>query len=324
MKARKELYVRLVMLGTGHALVTRCYNACFLLEDDATSETERGAGVERGAGAFDSAVGGAGVERGAADAGAGAGGACGAGSPCFLVDAGGGNGVMTQLERAGVDWRRVSDLFITHTHIDHVLGAVWMLRLVCHHLNEGDYESGFTIWGNDQVIAALEELAHLLLRPQETRFLGNGVRLRAVSDGEAHVILGRKTTFFDIRSAGAKQFGFAMEMERLADHRPRTFVCCGDEPMNEANRAYVEGAEWLVHEAFCLDSEVARYNPHPINHGTVVEACATAQRLGVRNLVLYHTEDDDLLHRKERYTAEGRRCFSGNLYVPDDLEAFEL
>ena len=61
MKARKELYVRLVMLGTGHALVTRCYNACFLLEDDATSGTERGVGVERGAGAFDSAAGGAGA-----------------------------------------------------------------------------------------------------------------------------------------------------------------------------------------------------------------------------------------------------------------------
>ena len=34
----------------------------------------------------------------------------------------------------------IRDRFITHTHIDHVLGAVWMLRLVCHHLNEGDYE----------------------------------------------------------------------------------------------------------------------------------------------------------------------------------------
>ena len=95
-------------------------------------------------------------------------------------------------------------------------------------------------------------------------------------------------------------------------HRPRVFACCGDEPFNEANRAYVEGAEWLVHEAFCLGSEVARYNPHPINHGSV------------RNLVLYHTEDDDLAHRKERYVAEGRRHFSGNLYVPDDLETFEL
>ena len=183
------------MLGTGHALVTRCYNACFVLEGDAEVGAETGTGV--------------GAE---GDAGVGTEVGTGVGAPCFLVDAGGGNGIMTQLEQAGVDWRSIRDLFITHTHIDHLLGAVWMLRLVCHHLNEGDYAGDFAVWGNDRVVAVLEELAHLLLRPQETRFLGNRVRLHAVRDGEAHEILGRKTAFFDTHSAGAKQFGFAMEL----------------------------------------------------------------------------------------------------------------
>ena len=44
----------------------------------------------------------------------------------------------------------------------------------------------------------------------------------------------------------------------------------------------------------------------------------------MENLVLYHTEDDDLAHRKEHYLAEGRSVYGGNLHVPDDLEAFEL
>ena len=51
---------------------------------------------------------------------------------------------------------------------------------------------------------------------------------------------------------------------------------------------------------------------------------ATAEHLGVENLVLYHTEDDDLPHRKERYVAEGRSVYGGNLHVPDDLETLEL
>lgn len=340
--------MRLVMLGTGHALVTRCYNACFVLEDDPScGDGDFGKCDVSQAGALQ-------------DEGMQA--PCGQESApvrksCFLVDAGGGNGILTQLERAHIDWRNISDLFITHTHIDHLLGAVWMLRLVCHHMNEGDYDacmrdsvcageggSGegcdgaecdyvdydaatFTVWGNDQVIGTLENLARMLLRPQEVRFLGNRVRLHAVRDGETHLVMGRPTTFFDIRSKGAKQFGFAMGLSGDAfasPHARRMFVCTGDEPFNEANRAYVEGAQWLVHEAFCLASDEARYNPHPINHGTVAEACAAAERLGVRNLVLYHTEDDDLPHRKERYLAEGRRHFSGNLYVPEDLEAFEL
>ena len=363
------------MLGTGHALVTRCYNACFVLEDDGATED---AGVLEDANAPEedaaAEVAGAEPEGALQEARQGVFGfAVGsapapapAHHPCFLVDAGGGNGILTQLERAGVDWRCVHDMFVTHTHIDHLLGAVWMLRLVCHHMNEGDYQGSFVVWGNDNVVSALGELARLLLRPQETRFLGNRVQLHAVRDGETCEILGRTVTFFDIHSAGAKQFGFAMNLERggckecpadcgESEHmegsgacdggefandldegnpdsthrtscgsRPRRLVCCGDEPFNEANREQVEGAEWLIHEAFCLASEEPRYNPHPIHHGTVAEACAAAERLGVENLVLYHTEDDDLPHRKERYLAEGCQHFSGNLYVPDDLDMFSL
>ena len=47
----------------------------------------------------------------------------------LLVDAGGDNGVLTQLERAQIDLRAVHDLFITHTHTDHLLGAVWVMRM---------------------------------------------------------------------------------------------------------------------------------------------------------------------------------------------------
>jgi ribonuclease Z len=44
----------------------------------------------------------------------------------------------------------------------------------------------------------------------------------------------------------------------------------------------------------------------------------------VANLLLYHTEDRNLVQRKARYTAEGAPFFDGNLLVPDDLEAFDL
>ena len=46
--------------------------------------------------------------------------------------------------------------------------------------------------------------------------------------------------------------------------------------------------------------------------------------LNVPNLILYHTEDDNIERRKALYTAEGRLYYKGNLYVPDDLECIEL
>ena len=49
-----------------------------------------------------------------------------------------------------------------------------------------------------------------------------------------------------------------------------------------------------------------------------------AERLGVANLILYHTEEDHLKNRKELYTAEGKAYYHGNLYVPEDMEWFEI
>ena len=46
--------------------------------------------------------------------------------------------------------------------------------------------------------------------------------------------------------------------------------------------------------------------------------------LNVPNLILYHTEDDNIERRKALYTAEGRLYYKGNLYVPDDLECIEF
>ena len=53
-------------------------------------------------------------------------------------------------------------------------------------------------------------------------------------------------------------------------------------------------------------------------------ACELAESLNVQNLVLYHTEDKNISDRKKLYTEEGRKYFSSNLYVPDDLETISI
>jgi len=75
----------ITMLGTGSALVSRCFNTCFVLQSlDGTR---------------------------------------------LLVDTGGGNGILTQLRLAGIDRGDISHLFITHAHTDHILGAIWLIRM---------------------------------------------------------------------------------------------------------------------------------------------------------------------------------------------------
>ena len=77
-------------------------------------------------------------------------------------------------------------------------------------------------------------------------------------------------------------------------------------------------------EAFCLASESGIFHPYEKHHSTVKDACLLAEKLSVANLVLWHTEDSHGPHRKHAYRAEGGRYFSGNLYVPDDMETIPL
>ena len=42
-----------------------------------------------------------------------------------------------QLKRANVDWKDVHTIFVTHKHIAHLLGVVWMIRIICQCMNHG-------------------------------------------------------------------------------------------------------------------------------------------------------------------------------------------
>ena len=66
------------------------------------------------------------------------------------------------------------------------------------------------------------------------------------------------------------------------------------------------------------------FHPYEKHHSTAKDASELAEQLGVKNLILYHTEDKNIVRRKQLYTEEGRKYFHGSLYVPEDLEKIEL
>lgn len=101
-------------------------------------------------------------------------------------------------------------------------------------------------------------------------------------------------------------------------------TCCGDEPFNPYEETYAKDSKWLLHEAFCLYGQADKYQPYKKHHSTVKDACELAETLHIRNLILYHTEDDTLKNRKELYTKEGSMYYHGTLYIPNDLDEFEL
>ena len=265
--------MELIMLGTGEAMVTECYNTCFILrEKDA----------------------------------------------CFLVDGGGGNGLLGQIKNAGIDWTTIRTIFVTHKHIDHIMGIVWMIRRICQAMGQGQYEGEAVIYAHDEVIDLLRNMAKTLLDEKQSRFVDERLHLIAVTDGAHACILKKDVTFFDVHSINTKQFGFCVEWD------DKKLTCCGDEPYHPSEKRYVQHSTWLLHEAFCLYAQAERFKPYEKHHSTVKDACELAQRMQVENLLLYHMEDENISCRKRLYLEEGKKYYHGNLYVPDDLEKISL
>ena len=241
------------------------------------------------------------------------------GGDFLLVDAGGGNGILRQLEEANLSISRLHHLFVTHAHTDHVLGVVWVVRAVAAAINKGNFEGTLTIWCHDIVRGILEPLCRDLLPGKLSRHIGERIQFMEIKPGDVLECIGMEMTVFDIFSTKAKQYGFAA---KLPDGQ--RLVCLGDEPCHPDCREIVRGCDWLLTEAFCLYEDRERFQPYEKHHSTVLDGAKLAEELGVQHLVLYHTEDKTLATRRERYGAEARSIYRGKVFIPDDLERISL
>ena len=169
------------------------------------------------------------------------------------------------------------------------------------------------------MLQLLTEICRQILPPEEAVGIGNLVTMNCLSDGEQFEAGGFEMQCFDIHSTKERQFGFTA---KLPDGQ--RLCCLGDEPFNPQCRQYAEGTDWLMSEAFCLYEDRERFQPYEKHHSTVLDAARLAEELGAKNLILYHTEDRTLETRKERYTAEARKEYAGQVWVPDDLEIIML
>ena len=234
----------------------------------------------------------------------------------FLVDGGGGNGIMAQAEKAGIDLSEIHHMFVTHAHTDHILGALWAIRAVAEKEREGQE---YFVYGHDVVIRILKILVEELINNRQKKYLSDKLHFVEVKHGEKKEILGMDVTFFDIDSKKAKQFGFSAI---LTDGRK--LCCLGDEPYAPHCEEFAKDSDLIMSEAFCLYSEREKFRPYEFYHSTAKDAGRLAQQLNAKGLLLYHTEDETLDTRKERYTKEAAEEFSGTIYVPDDLEVIEF
>ena len=288
-KTMDKTTTQITMLGTGNATVSQIYNTCFVLQTPST---------------------------------------------LMLVDAGGGNGILAQLKKANVQISDIHHLFVTHAHTDHLLGVIWVIRMVAQCKG---YEELLHVYGNDKVMKVIKTIIDMILAKKQLAKVAERVVFHQLEDGDCFEVGDMKLECFDIQSTKEKQFGFRAELPAVSEDsaasdnasednlaKPLVLACLGDEPYNEQNRRYIVGADWMMCEAFCLYADRDTFKPYEKCHSTALDAGKLAEELGVKNLILYHTEEKTLANRKENYTREAAKNFKGRIFVPDDLEVIEL
>lgn len=237
----------------------------------------------------------------------------------FLIDAGGGNAILSQLEKANININQIHHMFVSHNHSDHILGAIWIIRTAGQAMLQSQYKGNLNIYAPKGSVEAMKIISSLVLQDKVLNLFDKKIIFHGVNNHEEYEILGRTITFFDIESTKELQFGFKAS---LLNAKTLTFL--GDEPYSSVVQEYSLDVDYLLHEAFCLYEERDLFKPYEKHHATVKDACQNASDLNAKSVVLYHTEDKNITTRKEIYTKEGQSVYKGKIYVPDDLEVINL
>ena len=115
----------------------------------------------------------------------------------LLVDCGGGNGILTQFSKAHIQIEEIRNIFISHSHIDHLLGIIWIIRYLCPKYHNNLIKKSLNIYGNEDVINVIKNLITLFIPGDFNSIICNNFHFNVVKDGTTIKIFNGNLTFFD-------------------------------------------------------------------------------------------------------------------------------
>lgn len=220
----------------------------------------------------------------------------------LLVDTGGGIEIVKMLNEKGYKLTDIHNIFISHSHTDHILGLLWILKRMSGLFSKG-YDKPFNIYCNKEVTEAIKKLYSSVFPDTKVKAIEEKINIHTLYDGEKVKIAGEEITFFDVHPKGNQLYGFETTL-----NNGNILVFLGDETCNPILYDRLKNADYVMHEAFCLDEEEPIFKAYEKHHSTVKSVCETMQPLNIKNLILYHTEDTHE-NKKELYTREAENTF---------------
>ena len=87
------------------------------------------------------------------------------GTSFFHLDGGGGSQILSIWEQMCVAPDSVRDLFISHRHIDHILGCVWIVRKIAEEMLLDRYNGIFRVYAHDLLMQSFLAICRGTLQP---------------------------------------------------------------------------------------------------------------------------------------------------------------
>lgn len=230
----------------------------------------------------------------------------------LLVDVSDGGGVSRNLIQAGVEPSSIDSVFITHSDSDHITGIINLIRWFSRDVRPRK------IYG----LAPTLESAKTIIEAVESRALGklgDSIEFTEVKEGDEITIGNMNVKILYHRNSKTPQAGL---LAIFPDGYKLAVI--GDEPIKENFKNIIKDVDLLIHEAFCLDSEIEMHDPHSKHHVTAKEAAVLAKEINAKKLALWHMEDQTLETRKQIYFDEVKTAYDGNVFIPIDGDSFEL
>ena len=232
----------------------------------------------------------------------------------FLIDTGGSQEIYFRLLEKNIELTEIHDIFISHSHTDHILGLIWLFKAFSA-FRVLEKIQKLNIYCNQSVCDAIKGICNYTLHHKTVEKLKKYLNFIIIKPGDKLNIIGLDFTFFDSYDAGNNLTCFETNING------KSLVFLGDATCNMKNYEILKNKDYVMHEALCLDKDADIYKPYEKHHSTVKSTCDCFKDFNIKNLILYHTIDDYKDTRKEKYINEAKMSnYKGNVIVPEDME----
>jgi len=247
-----------------------------------------------------------------------------AGSEALLFDAG--RGCLQRLRQINVSYAKITALFLTHLHSDHIVGLsdLWLTGWLVSERTIPLNVFGPT--GTDEMIAHLQKAFSydVDIRTEDDKRLkkeGSKLLAREIEQGVVYEKNGVKVIAFKVDHGIVKPaFGYRIE------YNGHSVVLSGDTRYSENLIEYARGTDLLIHEVVIAPDTLSKSDPkyHIVALHTTPEQAAKVFNEVKPKLAAYSHIAKPYGNTEQELLKRTKADYSGPLVMGEDLMSFSI